>query len=423
MATDTNVSVTAPRLDRRAEPQPPRNRVRLFVLVVIAVIALAALLLMTRRREVPVRVATAERATITSAISTNGTVEALEDFRAHAPAPTSVRRVLVQPGDRVRAGQLLVQLEDYQARAEATRAQAALMAAEAQIRAAKTGGTANETQLDKARVELEAAQRNLQALERLQQKGAASAAEVQQARTRVRAAEADIRVLEQRVGGGNNPDLQRAQAQASEARGAIAAANELLRGTNIRASRAGMVYALPVRPGQFVSAGTLLVGVADLSTVQVRAFVDEPEIGRLAPGQKVRVTWDAIPGRVWEGTLTRVPTTVVQRGARNVGEITCTIANPDLKLLPNVNVGVTIITAQRENAIVAPREAVHQHNGAKHVYEVVDGRLKAHEVQTGISNLTSVEIRSGLPENVPVVLGSTTNQPLRDGLAVQVVQR
>ena len=65
----------------------------------------------------------------------------------------------------------------------------------------------------------------------------------------------------------------------------------------------GMVYSLPVREGAFVNTGDLLVQVADLHKVRVRAFVDEPEIGKLQPGQLVEITWDALPGRVWKGTI------------------------------------------------------------------------------------------------------------------------
>jgi HlyD family secretion protein len=178
-----------------------------------------------------------------------------------------------------------------------------------------------------------------------------------------------------------------------------------------------------VRAGQYVQAGDLIVAVANLSTVQIRAFVDEPEIGKLSPGQRVNVTWDAMPGRTWQGTLTRVPTTITQVGSRNVGQITTTVANPDLKLLPNVNVSVNVITAQRDNVVTVPREAVHQHGGANHVYEIADGKLHERDVKMGLSNLTRIEITSGITSGATIALGSLTNQPLKDGLPVKIVQR
>jgi HlyD family secretion protein len=183
-----------------------------------------------------------------------------------------------------------------------------------------------------------------------------------------------------------------------------------------------MVYSLPVREGQYVNPGDLLVQVADLKTVQLRAFVDEPEIGRLAKGQKVTVTWDALAGRSWEGALTRVPTTVTLRGTRTVGELTCEVANPDLKLLPNVNVSVLVMTARHENALTIPREAVREEGGKRYVFEIVDGELKRREVETSVSNLTRVEITRGLKEQAQVALGSESVETLRDGMPVRVVR-
>ena len=185
-----------------------------------------------------------------------------------------------------------------------------------------------------------------------------------------------------------------------------------------------MVYSLPVRQGAYVNPGDLLVQVADITNVQVRAFVDEPEIGRLARGQKVTVTWDAMPGRQWEGIVSRVPTTVIQRGTRNVGEITCVVPNPDLKLLPNINVTVTVTTSKHDNAITLPREAVRQDgNGTRFMYEIVNGKLKRRDVEIATSNLTKVEIARGLTENAQVAVSAASSQPLQDGLAVRIAER
>ncbi|MGH9668878.1 MAG: efflux RND transporter periplasmic adaptor subunit, partial [Terriglobales bacterium] len=237
-------------------------------------------------------------------------------------------------------------------------------------------------------------------------------------------AQAQGGLLEQKQKGRySRPEVSRAQAQAAEGRAPYAAAQALLRDANVRAEREGMVYSLPVHEGQYVNPGDLLVQVADLSKVQLRAFVDEPEIGRLAKGQKVTVTWDALPGRSWEGTLTRVPTTVTVRGTRTVGELTCEVANSDLKLLPNVNVSVLVITARHENALTIPREAVRDEAGKRYVFEIVDGELKRREVETSVSNLTRIEITRGLKEQAQVALGSESVETLREGMPVRVVRR
>ncbi|HZD94590.1 MAG TPA: efflux RND transporter periplasmic adaptor subunit, partial [Candidatus Sulfotelmatobacter sp.] len=167
----------------------------------------------------------------------------------------------------------------------------------------------------------------------------------------------------------------------------------------------------------------LLVQVANLEKVRVRAFVDEPEIGRLSKGQQVEIRWDAIPGRTWQGMLTRVPTSVTMVGTRTVGEITSEIDNSDRKLLPNVNVSVGIVTARHDNALTVSREAVHDVDGKRYVYTIDKDKILGHEVQTGLSSLTRVEVVKGISDGMQVALGAVNGQPLRNGMDVKVAER
>jgi HlyD family secretion protein len=405
-----------------------RNR-----LVLGAAIALAALLIfssgMMRKGVVPVRAESVIPQPIASVISTNGKVEPVRNFEAHAPAPATVKHVFVKPGDQVKAGQLLVQLDDADARASAARALAQLRAAEADLHAVQSGGTQEEvlilrSELGKAQAERDAAQRNLQTVQRLQQNGAAAPAEVDEARQRLTKAEGEIQLLQSKLSKRfSTPEIEKVQAAVAQARAAYSATQDLLRNSNIHAPFAGTVYQIPVKNGSYVNAGELLIQVANLEVVQVRAFVDEPEIGRLAKNQRVEITWDAVPGRLWEGIVTQTPTVVTNLGTRTVGEITCQIANTDKKLLPNVNVNVTIVTARHDDALTVSREAVHDLDGKRMVYEIVNNKIKPVEVKTGISSLTRVEILSGVSEGTRIAPGSTNAQPLRDGTEVKVVER
>lgn len=400
----------------------------------VIVIAAAALLLFTgwmrlRNTVVPVRAERVTREEIASVISTNGKVEPVRNFEAHAPAPATVKKILVSEGDHVKPGQLLLQLDDVDARAQAAKALAQLRAAEADLHAARSGGTNEEVlttraDLEKAQAELEDARRNLDAVQKLQQNGAAAPAEVDAARSRVTKAEADVQLLQSRLKGRfSTPELTKVQANAAQARAAYEAAQDLLKDLNIRAPFPGTVYQLPVRPSSYVNGGELLVQVANLEEVQVRAFVDEPEIGRIGIGQTVEIHWDAIPGRTWEGTLTRVPASVTTVGTRTVGETTTRIDNSDRKLLPNVNVTVNIITARHSDALTVSREAVHDLNGKHYVYEIVDHKVQMQEVQIGISSLTRVEIARGVSENDQIALGAVNATPLRSGMEVKVIER
>lgn len=403
---------------------------RNHLLIAAAVVALIVFSgWMTRRGVVPVRAEKVLRQAITSSISTNGKVEPVQNFEAHAAAPTTVKRVLVREGDRVKTGQLLIQLDDADARAQASKALADLRAAEANLHAVQSGGTQEEvltvrSDLVKAEAERDAAQRNLQAVQRLQQSGAASPGEVEAARNRLQKAEADLQLLKSKqTGRYSHAEIEKVQASAEEARTAYAAAQEVLRNTHIVAPFPGTVYQLRVKAGSYVSAGDLLVQMADLDKIQVRAFVDEPDIGKLAKGENVDITWDAVPGRAWQGTLTRIPSAVTTVGTRSVGELTCEIPNPDHKLLPNVNVNVSIVTNKRDNALTVSREAVHDFDGRRVIYEIENGKIRARDVQTGASSLTRVEILSGISEGTQIALGATNAQPLHNGMEVKVVER
>jgi HlyD family secretion protein len=406
------------------------DRRRLIVIAVLAVVAVVIFTGITQRRGGPsVRAEKVTRQEIASVISTNGKIEPVNSFEAHAPAPAIVKNVLVAEGDHVKSGQLLVQLDDAEARAQAARALAQLRSAEAALQAVKTGGTQEEVltlraDLAKAQAERNEAQRNLEAIQRLRLTGGASPAEVEAAQNRGKKAEADVQLLQSKLTGRfSSPEVAKVEAQEAEARAAYAAAQDLLHHANVTSTIAGTVYQLPTKRGAYVNSGDLLVQVANLKKVRVRAFVDEPEIGRLAKNEPVEIRWDAMPGRTWTGTLTQVPTSVTMVGTRTVGEITSEIDNSDLKLLPNVNVNVSIITARHDNALTVSREAVHDIDGKRYVYQIADDKIHAREVQTGISSLTRVEITKGLADGTQVALGAINAQPLRNGMEVKVVER
>lgn len=373
------------------------------------------------------RATTVERGPIRSLVSTNGKIEPIQNFEAHAPISTTVKHLLVKEGDHVRKGQLLLQLDDADIRTQAARALAQVKTAQADQIALKTGGTQEEvltlnSQLVKARSARDSAQRNLDALRRLQQDGAASPGEVRQAEDAVQRAQADVTLLEQKQKERySQPETARIEAQGAEAQAAYDAAENALLKSSVRAPFDGMVYSLPIKQGAFVQAGELLVQEADLSRVLVRAFVDEPDVGRLQPGQKVEITWDALPSRIWTGSVNTVPSTVKLRGSRNVGETTCVVDNHDLRLLPNVNVGVTIVIAEHSNVLTLQRDALRIDESKPYVYKIIGHHVKRQTIEFSLQNLTRVEITSGLSDGDVVALPAEESKPLFDGATVKVV--
>ena len=394
-------------------------------LAILAAVGLLAAFVSHRDDAVPVRTAVVEQTSIRSVVSTNGKIEPVSNFEAHAPVAASVRRVLVKEGDSVKKDQLLLVLDDADARAQAARAQTQLRAAQADLSASERGGSQEEVlsleaQLVKANNDHDSAQRNLASLKKLQQEGAATAGEVREAENALASAEAQLTFLRQKqTKRYSNADLARVGAQRAEAQAAYEAAQDVLAKSNVRAPFDGIVYSLPAKQGGFVAAGDLLLQVADLRKVVVRAFVDEPDVGRLIPGDPMEITWDAVPGRVWRTTVTAVPSTVKLRGSRNVGETTSIVDNKDLKLLPNINVGVTIVAAEHSNVLVVPREAVRMDDSKPYVLQVAGHELKRREVETSLSNLTEVEVTRGLAAKEVVAIGSWNGKTIGDGTQVK----
>lgn len=403
-----------------------RHRGWIIALAILAAVIVLAAFISLQRSEVPVRMAQVNRGDILATITTNGKITPVLPFEAHASAPALVKRVLVREGDPVKAGQLLLELNTSEAQAEAAKALAQLRAAQASMQAIQAGGTREEilttrAELVKAQTDRDTAQRNLNAMRRLQQQGAASAGEVRDAENQLERADAQVNLLQQKLKARySGPQVAQVEALQNEGQAAYNAAQTVLRNSIVRAPSSGVVYSLPVRAGGFVNTGDLLVEVADLSTVEVHAFVDEPDIARLSPGEEVKITWDAMPGRRWQGTVTRLPAQIVKYQTRNVGEVVCRVPNPGDHLLPNTNVNVTIITAEHRNVLMVPREAVRM-DGKTWVFQVVNGQLQQRQVQVGISNLTQAEV-SGLPENARVALGTTTGQALQPGMSVRPAQ-
>ncbi len=376
-----------------------------------------------------VRAAAVQRGPIRSLVSTNGRVEPIQNlgFEAHSPIATTVKRLFVKEGDHVRKGQLLLQLDDDDIRTQAARAQAQVKTAQADQSALKNSGTQEElltlqSQLVKAHSARDLAQHNLDSLRRLQQSGAASPGEVRQAEDTLQRAQADLTLAESKQKDRySKPEAARIEAQAAEAEAAYESAEDALRKSSVRAPFDGIVYSLPVKTGAFVQGGDLLLQEADLSKVLVRAFVDEPDIGRLQVGQKVEITWDAVPGRTWTGTVNTVPSTVKPHANRNVGETTCIIDNRDLRLLPNVNVGVTIIVAEDSDVLTLERDALRIDDSKPYVFRIVDHRIRQQYITFSLQNLTRVEITSGLSEGDKVALPAEESKPLVDGATIKVV--
>lgn len=413
-----------------AEDRTQSTRLRLWLWRSLAVV-LVLVFLVTRyllRDQLTVHVAPVGHEQLQTTIATNGHVEPVVDYPFYSPLSTTVKAVYVQPGDKVKPGTLLMVLNDVEARAREATAENGVKTAQLGLDAALHNGTQEQRQMAaaevaRAKLERDQARRDLDALVKLNSSGAASASEVNAARQRLQSAESSLQAAEQNAGNRYSQiDVARAQAAVADAEANLAAARHVVEQTVIRAPIAGTVYSVQAAKGEFAEQGKLVLQMADLSQERVRAYFDEPDIGRLAAGQQIVIKWDARQGREWHGHIERPPATVVTAGTRHVGEVLVAIDDSDDTLLPDSNINVTVATSSEPNVLSIPREALFAQNGQPYVFKVVNNSLVRTQVTTGIVNLTRAAIISGLKEGDWVATGSMSGQPLQEGVPIKVVR-
>ncbi len=409
-----------------ADKQRQSSRLWLWIgagVVTIAVFFTARSLL---RLRLQVRVAQAEREVLLSTVSTNGKVEPEAPYQFYSPLATTVKSAYVETGDKVRAGKVMIVLDDLAARAQVATAESGLKAAQTALDAALHSGTqqqrqATEAEIAQEKLTCDQAQANLDALTRLVAAGAASPSEVTAARQQLDAADASLKASQQSLHDRYSQDeIARARAAVSEAEANLDAARQVEAQTIIRATAPGTVYSMDATPTEFAEAGKLLLEMADLNHERVRAYFDEPDLGRLAVGQPISIKWDAKPGEEWHGHIERLPITVITYGTRTVGEVLVHIDGPDTGLLPDTNVTVTVTTSSQPDALSVPREAIHVENGKTFVYKVEGDELARTPVTTGTYNLTRQAVLSGLKEGDLVATGTINGQPLEEGVPIRV---
>jgi HlyD family secretion protein len=415
-----------------AEERKQTDRLRLWLWrgagVLLIIVFFTTRFLM--RDRLTVREVQVSRQELISTVSTNGRVEPEVNYEMHSPISTTVKAVYAQPGDQTPAGKLLMVLDDMDARARLATAESGVKAAQAAVEAATHNGTLQERQaaagdLARARIDRDQARRDLDALIKLKSTGAASASEVAAAQQRLDTAEAGLRATDQNASSRYSPaEVERARAALADAQANLDAARKVMAQTAVHAPVAGTVYSIDAGPTEFVEAGKLLLQVADLRHERVRAYFDEPDIGKLALGQKIQIKWDGDPkpDHSWQGHIARMPSTVIVYGTRTVGEVLVEIDGGDGDLLPATNVTVKVTTFSEPNSLSVPREALHAENGKPYVYKVASGGLLRTAVTTGTINLTQVAILSGLNEGDWVATGTTNGQPLHEGIPVKVVR-
>lgn len=399
---------------------------KLAVLLLAVAAAVIAWGILRKSRPPEVAFARVRRQTLVSTLPTNGKVEPYEWRPVRAETAGLLGTLAVHEGELVAEGATLAEISDPTRAADLDAAQARVDEARAHLASLEQGGRPEEvTDIDNklvlARFDLEKEQKDYEALKRLEAKQAATAREVQEEADKARQSQIEIDGLEKRRKAlVDSTDVDAARARLADAQAALNAVRARAAAEVLRAPLAGQVYGLVLRPGAYLAAGDLLANVGRLDRVRVRVYVDEPLLGRVAPGEPVTITWEALPGRQWRGSVEKMPAAIEPLGSRQVGEVVSIIDNPGHELIPGTNVDAEIRTGVAENALVIPKEALHHETAGDWVFRLEGDHVARRVVKPGNSTVTQVQVTAGLAEGDSVAL--PTDVPLADGVKVTAAQ-
>ncbi len=358
------------------------------------------------------QMAKAMRRDIKMVVNTNGIIEPADRTQIYSPMDAFVKTIQVKEGAEIVQGQILMRLETQQVRTEIAEARAALLEAKHQAQLILSGPTKEEVSAMDASIAENALQlhqwtQDLEAEESLYGKGAVPKEAVE----KLRKQKDQIQLHSESLKGKkrdlytrySDKEKEWAQGKVNEIAKQVELLEQQLQSESIPAPRSGLLYSLMVKPGTYVSRGQLLAEIYRPGNVRLRAYVDEPDLGRIQKGQPVLIEWNGMPERRWTGSVEKPAEQVIALNNRSVGYVLCSIANEPKELIPNLNVQIEITTAMSAHALVIPRSAVTNPNGKPTVL-LLDGIRKiVKPIKYGIINSEEIEILDGIREGDAVV--------------------
>ena len=363
---------------------------------------------------------------LSATVTATGTIKAMvgAEVRVGARIPGRVDLLAVQVGDRVKAGQVIARLEQDDLLAAVEKARADLTAAEAKRLTVKNGARPQELQtaeaaLRQAEANSSLAQVNLDRYRALYQDGGIALQQVDTAARDYDVAAAQVRTDREQLSLTREKytpeDLQYAEAQVLQAKAALRIAEANLGYATITAPMAGVVASVSTQQGETVTSGSAaaqaptFVTIIDLSRLQVDAYVDETDIGKVHVGQDAVFNVDAFPDKEFGGKVAAIyPKALIQQNVVDY-DVVIAIDNREGLLRPDMTTNTTITVARREKVLAIPNQAVRREDGDRVVFVQEGDRLVRRSVKTGWKDKAYTEVLSGLKEGERVAVGEIEN--------------
>jgi multidrug resistance efflux pump len=391
-----------------------KHRILILILVVLLLCTFLSLYFLGKEsKPSQLRLVQAARRDIKVAVSTNGIIDPVNRSEIYAPIDGRVVRLFKQEGIAITQGQSLMQLESEPIRTALAGAKAALLSEKRQARLVMTGHSKEEmTEVDAAiaECELQADQvkKDLQIEESLLAKGATARVAVealQKQRDLLQLRLEDSRKKKRDLMQRYSPeDKEWEKGKVEELTKQVALLDRQLQMESVQSPTTGLIYSLQVRAGSYVTKGQLLAQIYQPGKIMLRAYVDEPDLGRIKKGQIVQVQWDGMADRKWQGVVDKLAEQVVALNNRSVGYVFCSLDGDPKELIPNLNVKVEITTDRKTDVLVIPKSAVFNQNGKPSVLLSEGKTTTIKPVDLGLITSEEVEIVNGIVAGNSVVL-------------------
>ena len=394
-------------------------------------------------RPIPVTTARADVRAVQRVVETSGSLVAWEEALAKSEQPGTIARLGADLGDRVTAGQVLVEYDvrEFQlavdqaqadlgaARQSLARTRANVAAAEAQLRRMRDTLATLESDVARAQSQVDWTRSELERTQQLFARDLIAARDVDNVRNQHNIAAAQLTTA--RLAVAQHPDQVRAaqaqldselaavktaEAQVRQREAAVGIVQKRLGDTTVRAAIAGYVAKRHVNAGEFVKDNTPLFTIVVVNPLKYAGSVPERQTPELHVGQIVRLSVEAHPTRTFPGTVTRIaPTVDVQ--TRTLA-LEARVPNLDGALRPGFFAKGSVLTRQDAAAVFVPGEAVLSVAGLTKVFVVANGTAQERAVKPGARQGTAVEILEGVKAGETV---ATSNLPaLFDGAPVEL---
>ncbi len=371
-------------------------------------------------RKVSITVATAEGRDVQRSVQIVGTLLPQEEVTLANEVPATVARILADMGDRVRKGQVLIKLDEREARLEVERSAANLQASQDALTRSRQMLDWNKANVERSQAVMADAQTNLKRFQGLFTEGAISASQRDSAQTQYDVAVASIRANEAQYES-DRAAAKNAEANVDQARAALELARKRLQDTDIVAPFDGSVRKRLVNVGETHKEKTPFMTLVVTQALKLQGEVPERFAPQLAVGRPVRVEVEAYPGRTFAGNITRVSPAVDVESRTFTVE--ASIPNPGGMLRPGFFSKASILTGTERNVSFVPEEAVVSFAGIVKVYVIAADKAEERRVVTGQRTEGWVEVPEGVKPGEMVATSGLSQLATGTVVAIQAGSR